>query len=145
MQETWVWSLGGEDLLKEDMATHSSIVAWRIPWTEEPGGLQSKGLQRAGHDWSDWACTHSSLRVGNFPNLCSLWLMSSLSRSHPLFHYPPRVHLKWRWETYPPWHMSFSAYFLCPKVWDLRILISLQSTPCVLFKMFLISLSLHVP
>ena len=41
MQETWVRSLGGEDLLEKEMATHSSILAWKIPWTEEPGGLQS--------------------------------------------------------------------------------------------------------
>ena len=46
MQETWVQSLGQEDPLEEGMATHSSVLAWRIPWTEEPGGLQSMGLQR---------------------------------------------------------------------------------------------------
>ena len=46
MRETWVRSLGWEDPLEEGMATHSSILAWRIPWTEEPGGLQSVGLQR---------------------------------------------------------------------------------------------------
>ena len=46
MWETWVWSLGWEDLLEEVMATHSSILAWRIPWTEEPGRLQSTALQR---------------------------------------------------------------------------------------------------
>ena len=50
MQETWVRSLGGEDLLEKAMATHSSILAWKIPWTEEPGRLQSTGLQRVGHD-----------------------------------------------------------------------------------------------
>jgi len=44
-----VWSVGREDLLEEEMATHSSILAWRIPWAEEPGGLQSMGLQRVGH------------------------------------------------------------------------------------------------
>ena len=48
MQETWVQSLGGEDPLEEGMATHSSILAWRIPWTEEPDGLQSMGSQRVG-------------------------------------------------------------------------------------------------
>ena len=52
MQETWVQSLGPEDPLKKEMATHSSILAWRIPWTEEPGGLQSTGSQRVGHDWA---------------------------------------------------------------------------------------------
>ena len=50
MQETWVQSLGWEDPLEEGMATYSSIFAWRIPWIEELGGLQSKGLQRVGHD-----------------------------------------------------------------------------------------------
>ena len=50
MQESQVPSLGQEDPLEEGIATHSSILAWRIPWTEEPGGLQSMGLQRIGHD-----------------------------------------------------------------------------------------------
>ena len=50
MQETPVQFLGQEDPLEEEMATHTSILAWRIPWTEEPGGLQSIGLQRVGHD-----------------------------------------------------------------------------------------------
>ena len=49
MQETWVQSLGWEDPLEEGMATHFRILAWRVPWTEESGGLQSTGLQRAGH------------------------------------------------------------------------------------------------
>ena len=55
MKETWVWYLGWEDPLEEGMATHPSILAWRIPWTEEPGGLQSMGLQRVRHNWSDLA------------------------------------------------------------------------------------------
>ena len=50
MQETRVRSLGSEDPLEKEMATHSSIPAWRIQWTEEPGGLQSTGSQRVGHD-----------------------------------------------------------------------------------------------
>ena len=50
MQETWVQSLGWEDPLEKEMAAHSSILAWRIPWKEELGRLQSKGLQRARHD-----------------------------------------------------------------------------------------------
>ena len=54
----WVRSLCWEDPLEEGMATHSSIFAWRIPWTEELGGLQSMWSQRAGHDWSDLACLH---------------------------------------------------------------------------------------
>ena len=50
MQETWARSLGGEDSLEKGMATHSSILAWEIPWAEEPGELQSMGLQRVRHD-----------------------------------------------------------------------------------------------
>ena len=50
MRETWVQSLGREDPLQKEMATHSTILAWRIPWTEEPGRLQSRGSQRVGHD-----------------------------------------------------------------------------------------------
>ena len=50
MQETWVWSLGQEDSLEKEMATHSNILAWEIPWTEEPGRLQSMRSQRVGHD-----------------------------------------------------------------------------------------------
>ena len=50
MQQNWVRSLGWEDPLEESIATHHNILAWRIPWTEEPGGLQSTGSQRVGHD-----------------------------------------------------------------------------------------------
>ena len=52
MQETWVQSLGWEDPLEKKMATHSSILAWEIPWMEEPGWLQSMGSQRVRHDWT---------------------------------------------------------------------------------------------
>ena len=51
MQETRVWSLGWEDPLEKEMATHYSTLAWKIPGTEEPGRLQSMGLQRVAHDW----------------------------------------------------------------------------------------------
>ena len=52
MQKTWVRSLGGEDPLEKGMVTHSNILAWKIPWTEEPGRLQSMGLQRVEHEWA---------------------------------------------------------------------------------------------
>ena len=52
MWETWVQSLGREDLLEKEIATHSSMLAWKIPWMEEPGRLQSVGSQRVGHDWA---------------------------------------------------------------------------------------------
>ena len=50
MQEIWVQSLGQEDPLEKEMAIHSSTIAWKMPWTEEPGRLQSMGSQRVGHD-----------------------------------------------------------------------------------------------
>ena len=61
MQETQVWSLGQEDPLKKEMATHSSIPSWRILWTEELGGLQSMGSQKVG--LSDWAHMQKMLRL----------------------------------------------------------------------------------
>ena len=50
MQETWVQSLSKKDPLEKEIATHSNLLVWEISWTEEPGGLQSRGLQRVGHD-----------------------------------------------------------------------------------------------
>ena len=74
-QEIWVGSLGHEDPLEEGMATHSSILAWRIPWTEEPGGQQSLGSQRVRHDWSNLTYTHhgSSTKSWRPQGLQSLW------------------------------------------------------------------------
>ena len=62
-QETQVWSLGREDPLEERMASHSSILAWKIPRIEEPGGLLSSVLQRVSHDWSDWTHTYTHART----------------------------------------------------------------------------------
>ena len=62
MRETWVRSLGRADLLEEGVATHSSILDWRIPHTEEPGGLQSTGLQRVRHYW---VTKHSTQLLSN--------------------------------------------------------------------------------
>ena len=59
MQVTRVQSLGLEYPLEKEMATHSSILAWRIPWAEESGGLQSIASYRVGHDWSDLVCMHT--------------------------------------------------------------------------------------
>ena len=65
MQETWVRSLCREDLLEKGMPIHSSISAWRIPWTEEPGRLQSMGLESVGHDWVTNTFTFHSLCAGH--------------------------------------------------------------------------------
>ena len=70
MQETQVWSLDQEDLPEKDMATHSSILAWRIPWTEESGGLQSMGSQRDGHAW----VTEHLLTLACDQDIASSWL-----------------------------------------------------------------------
>ena len=69
VQQTWFQSLGWEYPLEKEMATHSNILAWRIPWTEKPGGLQSTGLQRVGDDLSNFTFFHfhsmySILRLG---------------------------------------------------------------------------------
>ena len=64
MPETWAWSLGLEDPLEEGMTTHSSILAWRTPWTEEPSGLQSMGMQRVIHEWNDLGCMHAWVLLG---------------------------------------------------------------------------------
>ena len=98
-----VWSLGQEAPLEEGMATHSSILAWRIPWTEKPGRLQSTGLQRVRHDWSDLACMRAlTLLVGFnsklkpsksrfsalwslylwWPNTWEFWVAHSVQFSH---------------------------------------------------------------
>ena len=74
-QETRIQSLRLEDPLEKGTATNSSILACRIPWTKEPGGLQSMGSQRVGHDWSNLACTHTEVRDLNrwcFSN-CGSW------------------------------------------------------------------------
>ena len=63
MWETWVQSLDQEDPLEKGMATHSILPAWRIPWTEEPGGLQSMGLQRVRHSWTANTHTHNPLQT----------------------------------------------------------------------------------
>ena len=83
MQETWIWFLGGEDPLEKEMATHSSTLAWKIPWTEEPGGLQSMGSQRVRHDWTTspspfliFHCVYVPLL--SYPSICR-WTSRLLS------------------------------------------------------------------
>ena len=76
MQETWVQSLGWEDPLQKGMATNFSILAWRTPWTEEPGGLQSMGSQRVWHDWV----------TNTFTFMCVIHI-------YPLHMYPIYTHI----------------------------------------------------
>ena len=83
--ETWVWSLDREDSPEEGMVTHSSILAWRIPWTEEPGRLQSIALQGVGHDWATKDTYTCWLLIWY------LWFWKELT-------HPPLTHKKrWSW------------------------------------------------
>ena len=70
MRETGVWSLGWEDPLEKEMATHSRTLAWKIPWTEEPGSLQSMGSQRVRHDWASSAAATAAKSLQSCPTLC---------------------------------------------------------------------------
>ena len=94
-QETWVRFPGWEDPLEEETATHSSILSWEFPWTEEPGGLQSIGLQRVGHDWT---CMHAHQVANTAPETFKcLWLPSvycfSVAQSCPTLVTPrPAAH-----------------------------------------------------
>ena len=76
MQEMQVWSLGREDLLEKEMATHSSVLAWEIPWTEEPGRLQSMRSQRVGHDLA--TKQQQILWLYPFPTTCQLCSINSM-------------------------------------------------------------------
>ena len=78
----WVWSLGPKDPLETGMATHFTVLAWRIPWTEEPGGLQSMGSQRVRHDWSNLAYMHIQYSM--------VWIQPNF-----LFYSITTRHLKW--------------------------------------------------
>ena len=86
MRETWVRSLGWKDPLEKEMATHSSILAWRIPWMEKPGGLQSTGSQRVRHDWAtslSQSYNHVSVSHSVVPN--SLWPHGLQPSVHEIF------------------------------------------------------------
>ena len=90
MQETWVWSLGQEDPLEKEMATHSSFLAWRIPWREEPGRLQSTGLKRVGHNWATSLSVYMSVLIS------------------PCIHSPPSLTV-----STSPFSVSASPLFPC--------------------------------
>ena len=97
MQETWVPSLDQEDPLEKGMATQTNILAWRIPWTEEPGRLQSIGLQRIGHDWVTHARTHTRTHTHTHTHTHTwgCWCL---------------FHLSWfQLVTHPPQHFSWCA------------------------------------
>ena len=117
------------------MATHSSILAWRIPWTEEPGGLQSIGSHRVGHDWSDLACTHvvnyeasPAPRIKDCPALvCPFqtlrqdprWDSPATPASSP---HPSQLHSVLLWsvgQTFCWYHLPTGSGLTCKRVQDL--------------------------
>ena len=83
MKETWVWSLGGEDTLEKAMAPHSSTLAWKVPWTEEPDRLQSMGSPRVGHDWGTSLSlfTFSPILTLKESNVRQKWTLGMLNDS----------------------------------------------------------------
>ena len=126
MQETWDRSLGWEDPLEKEMATHSSSFAWRIPWMEEPGRLQSTGSQRVGHDWATWLYFTFTLLIEYSTFTASsfrIWKSSTGISSPPLSLFAvmlPNAHLtsqskmsgSW-WVITPSWlSWSWRSFFL---------------------------------
>ena len=87
MQQTWVWSLGWEDPLEKGMATHSSTFAWRSPWPEEPGRLQSMGVQRGRHNWA----------TSIFTTFTPCWTSHVCPGEYPVHHTSLGI---------PPWALS---------------------------------------
>ena len=133
MQETWVWSLGQEDPLEKGMATNSGSQAWRIPWSEEPGRLQSMGSQSVRHNWM----TNTSLQkyhpVSTEPMvlereilrgnifLAACWWQDSLQRASSCCQWRTsftawilRINLWWSRipseDSWAEWHCSFTIY-----------------------------------
>ena len=110
MQETQVWSLGWEDPLEKGKATHSSILAWRIPWTEEPGGLQSMGSQRVGYDWVTNTFTFLQLKLTTSQFSKGLFFPTLLLLIYPIImltKFPPWQHTGF----YATWSQFGHAYF----------------------------------
>ena len=116
-RETRVWFLGREDPLEKEMAIHSSTLAWKIPWTEEPDRLQSMGSQRVGHDWA------TSLHFIGFTVAHSTWehklfLMKDqfvLSPTLPSTEDWYLCKIQWKWSTgkmpFKQWHINYMPQF----------------------------------
>ena len=128
VQETWVWSLSREDLPEKEMATHSSILAWEIPSTEENGGLQSMGSQRVGYDW---VSTHTQAYNGTSlfdnsavrgpkgthwakikvsPGLCSSWRLWRMVCSLAFPSFRGGLHFLGSWPLPPPSSRQHSVF-----------------------------------
>ena len=126
----WVQSLDQEDPLEKEMATYSSILAWQIPWTEEPGGLQSMGSQRVGQDWRDLAHTAHLVSLVNGPLSPHVTLdhkVTHLSINSSLLRVTSKLSRKLVWQTED--NLSFPSLNEVgdnAKIW--RINLQLQNT-----------------
>ena len=133
MLKMWVWSLGWEDALAEEMATHFSILAWKIPYTEEPDGLQPKGLQRVRYGWmikhKHIVCNASKNHVGAAGKARLIPEISCASRRGP----PTLPHLLWDSQEStttmprtpacsPPSWLAHILFFSCILIWHLLII-----------------------
>ena len=127
MWEIWVWSLSREDPLEKEMATHSSILAWRIPWTEEPGRLLSMGSQRVGHNW---VTSLSALRVHNKAiKKRECWYGVEVNQRHPQFGFKRHA-----WFNFPsaPLQAQYVAPWTSSSLFTLRIYRLRTSAPVLL-------------
>ena len=107
MQKMQVWSLGQEFLLERGMATHSSILAWEIPWTEERGGLQSMGSQRVGHNWARTHVNIATLETFESEGLLEISFWHPLRQGHHLWiKIPGGVGVGWAGKTGAQWSDS---------------------------------------
>ena len=103
-----VWALGGEDPLEEEMATHSNILAWNVPWTEEPGGLQSMGSQRVRHDWVTAQHSTPVHRVYCHPSPPPFW--EHEEKYLNFFHACQFYFLIFFLHTFVGWHVIFACW-----------------------------------
>ena len=122
MQETWVRTLGWEDPLQKGIATHSSILAWRIPWTEESGGLQSLELQRIGHDWATNVLFPQAMSV--------MWKVKVLKRIRfqpphpdPRHLFISRIPTRPAWDLVPIFDVWFCLWLDRVQYWVIKVLL----------------------
>ena len=120
MQEMWVQSLAKEYPLEKEMAIHSSILAWEIPWTEEPDGIQSMRSQRVRHNWSNLACMHTYRLCNYFCQVASV-VSDSL---RPLRLQPSRLLCPW---DSPGKNTGVGCHFLLQRIFPTQ-----GSNPCLL-------------
>ena len=117
MWETWVRSLGWEDPLEKEMATHSTTLAWKFSWMEKPGRLQSMGSQRVGHDWETSLSLFFRLIIAFLPRSKRLWISWLQSPSAVILETPKISHCFHCFPIYLPW----SDGTRCHDLWFLNV------------------------